>query len=1509
MSSYYQFTWLALCVLYHFLNSLVLVKSSGIYDFTAIPDDAIVYSSDKKNQGFAVLNCVFNPSFDGVSWQYLTLETKTDDATSNKQISGSNKWADVFIDGKSHSLFGNNSLKISPWPDDSSDENRRYRCIGNIRNWGSVISPAGRVSKAVPPFAKLSNGPVQSKEYESGLLKLFCPVDGFPHPEVKWFKNDVEVSATPRITAMHLTDYTYAALEVSNLQIQDQGMYSCEGSNSVGEKRVYVSQLDVIKGHTSEGLRFYDSPANVSALAGEDVLLQCAARGFPTSIKYVWFRDNIPLQESDYVAIGSGNIKLEKVTLKDTGRYKCIATVSGNVEAKSQEVINLQINEPPRFSVAMERFIQLQGEEEGSIVLPCPAIAQPAPLVSWYVDKKPLKIDGVYFVQEPDSLQIYGLLKSDSSIYECVAENEYGSIYRIFQLTVLPKSPAKAYTSISQPLKFSALSKTISSVVLSWEPPLTKRDDFARYLISYHEKLSSYPRVKKVTVLKDKLTLEIGNLQEDTFYQFNIQGVSLKGDLGQIASTSVKTLKRTLAGDIKVTVVKVDAQAALLNWRAQSDSYKEFQLETVNACFTNKPQAKRVKVVYREFLLQNLEESCIYNVTVSSGNNQGQVALGTARFKTMGARPSAAPLDVRAMGVDPKKIEVWWSEVPKPEQNGKITSYLVRYRPEKLKKGVNTKALGSEKGTHLVLDSLEKNSNYQVAVAAGNEFGFGPYSEWFAATTLQNTLTEDRVPGKVKKLSVVDVSDSSITVKWEGTEDGETIRVRSYVLYIDQIVPIHVAATVPATDDRYTFTNLRINKNYIIKVAAKNNIGSGPDSLVYQKTSEAPSAYDMPLQMPNNVSVTPINSGQLSVSFTSNNPTKDDSWFKIRVTWRYPTVFTQEFTCRPPMTSCTVSGLRPGTEYEVKVQAYRGDPDDPNAISSPWSMTASGRTQETMPGSPPTDLTASPVKGKPNNVLLMWMAPTDPNGAITGYDLSYSTDPTAKEWALDHVEENVLSHEVKDLTLQTTYYFKIAARNKKGLGPILEHPIKFTTPATGLLDTTSNELMDRPQDGGLDKEYFYIMIAAVVGFTVIVVCLIIAFVVCRIINHQAAASIIDKQSVLGRPDSSMTQQGSLYAAAGKQTQLQQPDVTDLYVHKDQFMEMKGGKELSMTYMPAGSGSHISNGGNDYMRSGSPPDIQKHLMSTNFSTGSPSPAGYPPLSMTPQGMMHMQTTPSPNALKQMQLAAAHGIEMQPQQKQMAFHQQPNLIRPTPVRMGGQLPPPLHQHPHSMQSEVPMMAIKPMLMQQQSVSNHTTPTPMANSPHCYSGGSTGPYKHYESDNLGDYNGSENAVYSPPSSLSGGNLSHDGSLGRSGGAKFNSNVDKALKALPAMPPELKPLSSLSSPSGPVLPITSMNNHPSQYLQMHNNLPVSVATAINPNVQPMMPPVTSAHYRPPNHPRMGAGNQGHGLPNEFYNHSVMQQEADACVDKIAGLMNKLNSAGSANPGYPLHRSGEMDC
>lgn len=65
----------------------------------------------------------------------------------------------------------------------------------------------------------------------------------------------------------------------------------------------------------------------------------------------------------------------------------------------------------------------------------------------------------------------------------------------------------------------------------------------------------------------------------------------------------------------------------------------------------------------------------------------------------------------------------------------------------------------------------------------------------------------------------------------------------------------------------------------------------------------------------------------------------------------------------------------------------------------------------------------------------------------TGYLIYYTTDSSLgdSEWVVEAIMGDRLSTTVKDLSLETTYYFKVQARNNIGYGP-MSPTVIFRTP-------------------------------------------------------------------------------------------------------------------------------------------------------------------------------------------------------------------------------------------------------------------------------------------------------------------------------------------------------------------------------------------------------------------------------------------------------------------------------
>lgn len=89
------------------------------------------------------------------------------------------------------------------------------------------------------------------------------------------------------------------------------------------------------------------------------------------------------------------------------------------------------------------------------------------------------------------------------------------------------------------------------------------------------------------------------------------------------------------------------------------------------------------------------------------------------------------------------------------------------------------------------------------------------------------------------------------------------------------------------------------------------------------------------------------------------------------------------------------------------------------------------------PGAP-RDLTDNPHDKNVAVLTLQWQPPLEPNGVIREYRIYYSTNANAStdKWQNLTADGEVMTKEISGLQPETTYYFKMQARTKKGWGPM-----------------------------------------------------------------------------------------------------------------------------------------------------------------------------------------------------------------------------------------------------------------------------------------------------------------------------------------------------------------------------------------------------------------------------------------------------------------------------------------
>ena len=207
--------------------------------------------------------------------------------------------------------------------------------------------------------------------------------------------------------------------------------------------------------------------------------------------------------------------------------------------------------------------------------------------------------------------------------------------------------------------------------------------------------------------------------------------------------------------------------------------------------------------------------------------------------------------------------------------------------------------------------------------------------------------------------------------------------------------------------------------SYDVTVAVADGQG-GSDSItvtiaVTDDDTEAPGTPAAP-------TVTGESSGNVAVAWTApDNAGPAITDYDLRYREGSSGAFT-DFAHAGDATSATITGLNPGTSYEVQVRATNDEG------TGPWSASGTRSTSAAAP----TVLTAT---GAADGVALSWTAPAR-TATVTGYQYRQSTDG-GNSWNPDWTDiagssATTARHTVTGLTDGDTYTFEVRATNNNG---------------------------------------------------------------------------------------------------------------------------------------------------------------------------------------------------------------------------------------------------------------------------------------------------------------------------------------------------------------------------------------------------------------------------------------------------------------------------------------------
>ncbi|XP_038640291.1 neogenin-like isoform X2 [Scyliorhinus canicula] len=1000
-----------------------------------------------------------------------------------------------------------------------------YQCVATIDSLGTIVSRTAKMT--VTGLPRFSGQPQAVSVHQGDTALLGCEVNGDLVPFVSWEHSQQLVVLEGRFLKL-----PNGHLEIGNVSDSDAGSYCCSVETAGLSKTSEETELTVLPEIGAERkMTFLQPPVSVSKVAGQTVILPCVVSGYPTPTIHWTQNSEIILERfQKFTLVGSGSLQISDVTEDDSGIYDCIAE-SGNETLHAQAELSVQV--PPHF---LNRPVNIYAHESMDIVFECEVTGIPMPTVKW-IKNGDMVIPSDYFkIVNERNLQVLGLVKSDEGLYQCVAENDVGNERASAQLIILehdvpiPTFTPPSLTSAtadhlaatttgllpSAPRDVMALLVSTRFIKLTWRPPADPNAEILTYSVYYSRDGINRERVEDTSRPGD-LEVTIGELMPDVKYVFRVVAHNKHGAGESSAPFKVATQPEVqVPGPAQNLVAQANSPTSItVTWQEpHSDNgpianYKLYYMEK------GAGSEQDVDVGSLSYTMNGLKKFTEYSFRVVAYNKHGPgVSTEEVVATTYSGVPSAPPQNVTLEVRNSKSIVVHWQPPPPGTHNGVITGYNIRY-----KKGGRRGETDTTGGSQLsqIIDGLERNTEYSFRVSAITVNGTGPSSDWVSAETFESDLDESRVPDKPSSLHVRPLINN-IVVSWT-PPDNQNIVVRGYAIGYGIGSPHAETIRVDYKQRYYTIENLEPNSHYVITLKAYNKIGEGIP--LYESTATRPLTVPDPSPMlpPVGVQATVLTHDTIRVtwadsSLPKNQKITDARFYTVRWKTNYP-ANTKYKTADTTTLSYIVSGLKPNTLYEFSVKVTKG------RRSSTWSMTAHGTTFETVPTSPPKDLTVVSKEGKPRTIIVNWQPPSEANGKITGYIIYYSTDITAEihDWVIEPVVGDRLTHQIQDLTLDTTYYFKIQARNSKGMGPLSDF-VQFRTPkalgSSGKLGKNPS-VLDSGSDtrhsisghnsphgsptSSLDSNTMLIIIISAGVFTIIIV-VIIALFCTRRTNYQ-----------------------------------------------------------------------------------------------------------------------------------------------------------------------------------------------------------------------------------------------------------------------------------------------------------------------------------------------------------------------------------------------------------------------